>query len=95
MTAMLEKKTLSAEDLEAQAVLELPDRELLGGVYRVHKPGGLLNLVVLVNLINLFLKTGDIKVLNGNTVDITVIDGDVNVFCNQVIAILAAQCFKK
>jgi hypothetical protein len=25
-------------------------------------------------------------------VDVTVIDGDVNVFCNQVIAVLSYQC---
>jgi hypothetical protein len=29
MTAMLEKKTLSAADLEAQSVLELPDRTVM------------------------------------------------------------------
>ena len=96
MTAILEKKALSAEDLEAQTAFELPDRELMGGKAHVHK-GGLLgiNLFLLNVIVNNVANDANVDVLSNNDVDVTLVDGDINVFCNQVITLLSAQCIVK
>ena len=48
---MVEKKPLSAEDLEAQVALELPDRHLLGYLVKVNWKSGDITLVEFDTLI--------------------------------------------
>jgi hypothetical protein len=83
----------STSELASQAVLELPDRELLGGVIDIDGP---LNLLVLTSLLNGSFNNWYISALNFNHVTVTVTDNlsynTLNVFCNQVIAVLAVQC---
>lgn len=92
---MFDKKALSVDELESQVVLELPARELLGALIHVH------GISVDLDLLNVLVRNSfnnyRINVLSGNDVDIDVgdvlSDNDIAVFCNQVIAVLAAQCF--
>jgi hypothetical protein len=85
--------TFSTSELASQAVLELPDRELLGGVIDIDGP---LNLLVLTSLLNGSFNHWYISALNFNHLTVTVTDNvsqdTVNVFCNQVVAVLALQC---
>jgi hypothetical protein len=84
----------SEAEFELQSVLELPDRELLGALIDIDGP---INLLVLTSLLNGSFNGWTISALNGNHVTVTVSDNvsqdTVNVFCNQVAAVLAAQCF--
>ena len=85
---------LSALELESEMVLELPDRELMGGLITVS--GNTIDVSILENLLNHSFNNWSIFVLDFNTVNVTVSDNlsqnDLDVFCNQVIAVLSAQC---
>jgi|tagenome__1003787_1003787.scaffolds.fasta_scaffold16235648_1 hypothetical protein len=89
----MEKRVLGFEELESQSVQELPDRELMGALITVYAPVTL----TLTNLLNHSFNNWRISVIRINNVDIDVKDvvtvGDINVFCNQVVAVLSAQCF--
>jgi hypothetical protein len=93
------KTALTSADLEAQAILELPDRELLGGLITVYSPITLIDLYVLNVLLKNNFNNWNVNVLSGNKVEIEVgdvlSDNDIAVFCNQVITVLSAQCFGK
>jgi hypothetical protein len=97
----MDKKSLSVFELERQSVLELPDRELLGGtLILVYAPIDL-DLDVdadLKNIANNAFRGSEINVVrvdhNYTNVDVnrTLSNLDIAVFCNQVVAVLAAQC---
>jgi hypothetical protein len=97
----MEKKSLSVLELERQSVLELPDRELLGGtLVLVYAPIDLdLDVDVdLKNVANNAFKNAEINVIrvdhNHTNVNVNrnVSNIELAVFCNQIIAVLAAQC---
>jgi hypothetical protein len=83
----------SAAELDSQSVLELPDRELLNGLIDIDGP---INIAVLTGLLNGSFNNWSISALNFNKVTVTVADNvsqnDLDVFCNQVVAVLSAQC---
>lgn len=85
---------LSVEELGSQFALELPARELLGGL--IHLTGTHIDVSILENLLNGSFNSWTINVLDGNDIDVTVSDNvsnnDLAVFCNQVVAVLSAQC---
>jgi hypothetical protein len=87
-------QTLTARELESQMVLELPDRELMGGL--IHISGLSIDVSVLENLLNHSFNHWTVNILDKNDVDVTVTDvvsqNDLDVFCNQVVAVLSAQC---
>jgi hypothetical protein len=87
-------QVFSDAEFKSQSVLELPDRELLGALIDIDGP---INVAVLSFLLNGSFNHWSISALNGNHVTVTVSDNvsqnTVNVFCNQVVAVLAAQCF--
>jgi hypothetical protein len=87
-------RTYSPAELESQTVLELPERELLGGL--IHISCVFLDLSILENLLNGSFNDWSISALNANQVTITVTDNvsqnQLNAFCNQVIVVLSAQC---
>lgn len=87
-------QSLSVEEFESQSIFELPGRELLGGL--IHISGISIDVSVLENLLNHSFNNWTINVLSGNQVDVTVQDNlsqnDLEVFCNQVVAVLSAQC---
>jgi hypothetical protein len=90
---------LSGVELGSQMVLELPDRELLsGGLIEVNGPlvGGPVDVSILENIANNSFNNWHINVLDGNDVNIKVEDNlsqnDLDAFCNQVVAVLSAQC---
>ncbi len=89
----MEKRELNLAELEAQSVVELPDRELMGGLITVYAPVT----VVLVDVLNDNFDNWEINVVRLGRTDIQVIDDitiqDINVFCNQVVSVLSAQCF--
>jgi hypothetical protein len=91
------KTALTSADIEAQAVLELPDRELLGGALVVlYAPVTVYDLSIIENVANHTLNNWHISVLDHNKVDVDVdADVDVTLFCNQIVTVLSAQCFKK
>jgi hypothetical protein len=76
-------------------VVELPDRELLNALINIS--GLSLDLSILEGLLNGSFNGWTISVLNGNNVTVTVTDNvsrnDLDVFCNQVVTVLSAQCF--
>jgi hypothetical protein len=84
----------TAAELDSQSVLDLPDRELLGGLINI--TCAFLDVSVLENLLNASFNGWTINVLNANQVTVTVTDNvsknDLDVFCNQVVVVLAAQC---
>jgi hypothetical protein len=86
---------LSAAELESQTVLDLPDRELLGGLITINCV--FLDVSVLENLLNGSFNNWSISALNLNTATITVRDNvsqnDLDAFCNQVVTVLSAQCY--
>ena len=87
-------QNVSAVELGAQMVLELPDRELLGGL--IHISGNDIDIAVLTALLNGSFNNWTISVLSFNKVDVNVSDNlsqnDLDAFCNQVVAVLSAQC---
>jgi hypothetical protein len=97
----MEKKSLSVLELERQSVLELPDRELLGGsLILVYAPIDL-DLDVDADLRNVAqnaFKNAEINVVrvdhNHTNVNVNrnVSNIELAVFCNQIVAVLAAQC---
>jgi hypothetical protein len=93
----MEKKTLSVVELEHQSVLELPDRELLGGTLILVYSPIVLDLD-LKNIANNAFRNAEINVVrvdhNNTNVNVnrTLSDLEITVFCNQVVAVLAAQC---
>jgi hypothetical protein len=84
----------SAAELESQTALELPDREMLGALIEIN--GLFIDVSVLENLLNGSFNGWTISVLNDNHVTVEVTDNVsqnyLNVFCNQVVAVLSAQC---
>jgi hypothetical protein len=84
----------SAAELESQSVVELPDRELLNALIDIS--GLFLDVSILENLLNRSFNNWTINVLDGNHVNVNVTDNvsqnDLDVFCNQVVAVLSAQC---
>ncbi|HEY3060339.1 MAG TPA: hypothetical protein VGL99_15370 [Chloroflexota bacterium] len=97
----MEKKSLSVFELERQSVLELPDRELLGGtLILVYAPIDLdLDVDVdLKNIANNAFGDADVNVVrvDHNYTDVNVnrnvSDIELTLFCNQIVAVLAAQC---
>jgi hypothetical protein len=84
----------SAAELESQTVLELPDREVLGGLITINCV--FLDVSVLEGILNGSFNNWSITALNFNSATITVRDNvsqnDLDVFCNQVVAVLSAQC---
>jgi hypothetical protein len=84
----------SAAELESQSVVELPDRELLGALIDIS--GLFIDVSVLEALLNGSFNGWTISVLNDNHITVTVTDNlsqnDLDVFCNQVVAVLSAQC---
>jgi hypothetical protein len=92
------KKMLNHEDIEAQAVVELPDRELACVTILVYAP-----VTVDVDLSNTAqnaFQNAEINVLridNNHTlvnVKRNVTDVDIGLFCNQIASLLSAQCLK-
>jgi hypothetical protein len=85
---------ISAVELESQTALELPDRELLDALIDI--TGLFIDVSILETLLNNSFNGWTINVLNGNHVTVTVTDNvsrnDLDVFCNQVVAVLSAQC---
>jgi hypothetical protein len=83
----------SAAELESQSILELPDREMLDALIDIDGP---INIAVLTGLLNGSFNHWSISALNGNHVTVNVTDNvsqnDLDVFCNQVVAVLSAQC---
>jgi hypothetical protein len=80
MTAMLEKKTLTAEELESQVALELPDRELMALIdVEVEN-------VKVIDDITVTLKNLNLNVVrvDHNTIKVDALN------CLQVNAVLAA-----
>jgi hypothetical protein len=92
----MEKKSLSVLELDAQAVLELPDRELMGVTILVYAPIDLdANLKSLAQNAFQNAEVNVVRVDHNHTdvnVDKNVSDIDVAVFCNQIVTLLAAQC---
>jgi hypothetical protein len=90
----LSVQMLSAAELATQSVVELPDRELLSALINIS--GLAIDVSILENLLNGSFNGWTISALNGNTVTVTVTDNvsrnDLDVFCNQVVAVLSAQC---
>jgi hypothetical protein len=84
----------SAAELESQAVVELPERELLGGLITINCL--LLDVSILEGILNGSFNDWSISALNLNSATITVSDNlsqnDLHAFCNQVIVALSAQC---
>lgn len=85
---------LSAAEFAAQTVLELPDRDLLDATITI--TGNHVDVSVLEDLLNHSFDNWSISALNGNTVTVNVIgnlsQNDLDVFCNQVVAVASAQC---
>jgi hypothetical protein len=75
------KKTLTAEDLETQTVLELPDRELMGALIDVTFGD-----ITVINDITIVLKDVNVNVVrvDHNTLKVDALN------CLQVNALLAA-----
>ena len=96
----MEKRVLSVEELEAQSVLELPDREVMKGLIRIITlaPITLLVVAIVKDVANKNFNDWDVDVLSGNEIEVEVgdvlSDNDVAVFCNQIVAVIAAQCFR-
>jgi hypothetical protein len=95
---MFDKKSLSAQERDAQVVLELPDRELLGVTIVVLAP-----VTVDADLSHLAqnaFQNAEINVIrvDHNTTNVNVnrnlSDLDIAVFCNQIVAVLSAQCLR-
>lgn len=86
---------LTAAEFETQTVLELPDRDLLDATITI--VGNSIDVSVLEDLLNGSFNGWTINALDGNTYVVNVSDnlnGDsLNAFCNQVVAVLSAQCF--
>jgi hypothetical protein len=86
---------LALEDVElsSQVVLELPERELLGAIISI---SGHFEVSVLQHLLNDSFHDWHIRVLNDNSVSITVQDNltqtQVNAFCTQATTVLSVQC---
>lgn len=88
-------QTFSAAEIEAQAVLDLPERELLAAVITITCNN--LDISVLENLLNGSFNNWSISALDGNTYVVNVSDNvnqdSVNAFCDQVGVALSAQCY--
>jgi hypothetical protein len=93
---MAEKRSLATADIQSQAVLALPDRELMGLTIVVLAPVDVD--ADLSNLAQNAFQNAEINVVrvDGNTTNVNVnrnlSDIEVTVFCNQIVAVLAAQC---
>lgn len=87
-------RTFSPAEIEAQTVLDLPERELLDATITIS--GNSLDVSVLENLLNQSFNNYSIFVADFNNVTVNVKDNvsrnDLDVFCNQVVAVLSAQC---
>lgn len=89
---------LSAGELESQIVIDLPDRELLWGTDHglLTISGNTLDISVLENLLNGSFNNWSINILDGNHLTVNINDNvsqnDLDLFCNQVIVVLSAQC---
>jgi hypothetical protein len=94
----MSKTMLDVATLDSLDVFELPDRELLGSLITIGNINvlNILAITKLHNVLNNNFNNWDVNVLSGNTVEVDVednlSDNDVAVFCNQIVAVLAAQC---
>ena len=88
-------RILRDKELEAQAVLELPDRVLPGAIFYISASSSI-GLNTLQGLLDQTFVHWTGQVLNDNSVSISVQDpltqGDIGAFCSEVTTDFAAQC---
>lgn len=86
-------RSFSRAELESQAVLELPRRELMGAVFWI---SGSIDIDLLEHLLNGSFRGWSISVLDNNHVQVTVQDNltetQVRVFCNETVSAMSADC---
>ncbi|HEY3060337.1 MAG TPA: hypothetical protein VGL99_15360 [Chloroflexota bacterium] len=99
---MFGKKSLSASDIGAQVVMELPSRELVCATILVYAP---IDIDVDVdirmnNIANNAFRDAEVNLLRIDrnhlivNVERTLSDLDLGVFCNQIASALSAQCLR-
>src|SRR5687767_12281278 len=99
---MFEKRSLRPDDIDALAVIELPERELVCSTILVYAPVDI-DVDIDIRMNNLArdaFRDAEINLLRVDrnhlivNVERTVTDLDLGLFCNQIAAILSVQCLK-
>ena len=99
---MFGMKSFGASDVDAQVVIELPDRELVCATILVYAPIDVdVDIdIKMSNIANNAFRDAEINLLRIDrnrlivNVERTLSDLDLGVFCNQIASALSAQCLK-